>query len=251
MKKLLILMLSILILSSVSFGYENITIIPEEITTNNTVYIVYNMEYPFPISNFSLNIESNGITFNNNSIYINQIAENSNISGKIVGTITNSSLTQYNISILERYYSNGSVISSVMHYHIYRVNFTSNESWETNNPLNNSHIASNESCEITASASNNSSNVISNVSKSNLTNNVGESSNSAENSSGNSNPSHNESTIVSTNANINTNNNNNSGTNVNNENTANESSSDYILYGILGLIMGILVAIIVVYLYDL
>ncbi len=265
--KLVILALSILVLSTSCFGYESITICPKELTSNtSTIKIFYEMKYPFPVSNFSLSLESQSIKFSNNSIYVPYIKENSEISGIIVGNITNKSIILHNITIFERYFSNGSLVSSVMHYKLYMTNGSINESEvECTNKLFNNNTTlycqnntnlSNNSNEIGNESKNESKNIsLTSVNKIaiNITN-TNNTKTTAANTSKSDNynytpvvPSNSKSNLKPNSNSTYDNNLNNASINKNDEN----SSNGYILYGILGLIMGVLLAVIIVYLYDL
>jgi len=234
MKKLLILSLSILMLSTVSFGYERINVIPKEITPNtNAVYVVYELNYSVPVSNFSLNLESKGIQFDNTSINIQYIEENKGISGKIMGKITNHSMEKYDILIFNRFLLNGSLISSIMHYHIYTSNELSNES--SNRKPNNISINTNTPTNT-------------NTKQLNVSNNTINSSEGTHTNTSN-NPKEEVKKESANNADetINKNNENNK---IYNDNENKSKSDNYLLYGILGVIMGVIIAAVIVYLFN-
>jgi len=223
-------------LLTASSGYEKIDVIPKAITPGtNTIYVVYELNYSFPVSNFSLNLESDGIQFDNASINIQHIEKNKVVSGKIVGKITNHSMEKYDILIFNRFLSNGSLISSIMHYHIYKSNESSNEL--PNEKLNNTSISTNASTNISVNTE--------------QLNTINETINPSEESHANDTTNDNSKKEMmerkSTDDVDNTNNNINK---INNENKNENLSYNYLLYGILGLIMGVLVAVIVIYLYD-
>jgi hypothetical protein len=219
-------------LSTASSGYEKIDVIPKEITPGtNTIYVVYELNYSFPVSNFSLNLESDGIQFDSTSINIQYIEENKGTSGKIIGKITNNGMERYDISISKRYLLNGSLVSSIMHYHIYKSNESSNES--LNEKLNNVPISTNTS-----------------VNTEQL-NTINETINPSVEVHANNTTNDNSKEEVMERKSIDDGSNINNINKINNENKNENSSDNYLLYGILDLIMGVLVAVIVVYLYDL
>jgi hypothetical protein len=225
-------------LSTVSFGYERINVIPKEITSDtNTVYVVYELNYSVPVSNFSLNVESDGIQFDNTSINIQYIEKNKGISGKIIGKITNRSMEKYDILIYNRFLLNGSLISSIMHYHIYKSNELSNES--PNRKPGNISIDANIPTNTNTKQLNVSNKSINSLEEShtNTANNPKddvkkESTNNADG------------TINKNNENDNKNN------KIYNDDENKGKSDNYLLYGILGVIMGVLLAAVIVYLFD-
>lgn len=252
MKKLFILLLSILMLSTATYGYENIDIIPDKISANtSTVYVTYVLNYSFPVSNFTLNLKSKGIQFDNASINIPHIEKNKKISGKIIGIITNKSMEKYDIILSKKYLINGLVVSSIMQYHLYR----SNESDDKLNKKSTSVLDNNTvgSLNISDDITNNNTQITKNTKNTKC---IKDTQNIELNTTGTklseiNNGSSNSHTI---NKKLSKNNNINEGANFtkNSEKNKNETSSmEYMFYGLLGLILGILIAIVVVYLYDL
>jgi hypothetical protein len=238
-------------LSTVSFGYERINVIPKEITPNtNAVYVVYELNYSVPVSNFSLNLVSDGIQFDNTSINIQYIEKNKGISGKIRGKITNRSMEKYDILIFNRFSLNGSLISSIMHYHIYKSNELSNES-----PTKKSNNIS-----INANTSTNTNTNTKQLNVSNKTINSSEESytNTANNPKDDVKKEFTNNTDGTINKNSNENNkkyddnknNNNENNKIYNDNENKDKSDDYLLYGILGVIMGVIIAAVVVHLFN-
>ncbi len=253
MKRLFILLLSILMLSTATFGYENIDIIPDEIYGNtSTVYITYTLNYSFPVSNFTLNLVSEGIKFDNSSINIDYIEKNKKISGKIAGKITNKSMDKYDIIISKKYLINGLAVSSIMQYHLYRTNESENKLNKKSTPIldNNTVGSSNISDNIT----NNNTQITKNTKciKNNTQNNIVELNTTGTKLSEINNSSSEYAHTV--NKKPSKNNDINEGVNFtkNSEKSKNETlSMSYIFYGLLGLILGVLIAVVVVYLYDL
>ncbi len=240
-------------LSTATFGYENIDIIPDKIYENtSTVYITYTLNYSFPVSNFTLNLESEGIKFDNSSINIDYIEKNKKISGKIAGKITNKSMEKYDIIISKKYLINGLAVSSIMQYHLYRSNESENKLNKKSTPIldNNTVGSSNISDNIT----NNNTQITKNTKciKNNTQNNIVELNTTGTKLSEINNSSSEYAHTV--NKKPSKNNDINEGVNStkNSEKSKNETSSmSYIFYGLLGLILGVLIAVVVVYLYDL
>ena len=271
MKKLMVILtLSILMLSTTSYGYVHVNIIPKEITPNtDTVYVVYELNCSVPVSNFSLNLESEGIQFDNASINISYIEKNKEISGKIVGKITNNSMEKYDIPVYSRYILGDSLISSIMYYHIYRVNesiyeslynksdnistinkSTNEEQLHTTNGTNGSLVGgahtinTTNTIKISNTTTDNTTNTAAadNINVSNATTNNNSKEEVIEKSS--SDETNNSTSVINEKSVINENENNMD----NNENET--QASDYLLYGILGLIVGVLLGVVVICLYN-
>jgi len=276
MKKLMVILtLSILMLSTTSYGYVHVNIIPKEITPNtDTVYVVYELNCSVPVSNFSLNLESEGIQFDNASINISYIEKNKEISGKIVGKIINNSMEKYDIPVYSRYILDDSLISSIMYYHIYRVNesiyeslynksdnistinkSTNEEQLHTTNGTNGSLVGgahtinttnttkiSNTTTDNTTTDNTTNTAAADNINVSNATTNNNSKEEVIEKSS--SDETNNSTSVINEKSVINENENNMD----NNENET--QASDYLLYGILGLIVGVLLGVVVICLYN-
>ncbi|AEH07334.1 hypothetical protein [Methanothermococcus okinawensis] len=232
--KRLFLIISLLILAG-NYGYENINISPKLVdNTTNNVYIEYNLNNSLAIHNFTLNLVSDGIAFENNTLNISYVEGGKGIYKNFSGKIINKSINDYNIIISVRYVLNNSLISYIKHFHVYKVN---NSKLINNNEtlLNTENKSSKSTPNITNNTNNNNSTTISkNETHGKKT--------------------HKANSIITNNTNITNNsitaNSNNIVNKPSNDNN-NDNQLNYVVYGIIGLIMGVISALIVIYVYRL
>lgn len=145
MKRLSTILLLFFLLSAV---HGSTYVVPNELPVNDTVYVIYQWEPSVNIHNFSLNIYSDGVQFENNSINISYIGEGQKILQIFEGKVNESG--DQSIIVSTAYTLNNSSINSVEFFQIKAIPKTDVKTVEKVAAKNNTIVLNNSETQNTS-----------------------------------------------------------------------------------------------------